>query len=124
MDVTAQRLAAGSRRVVSAQLLITALVAGVFFYISGYSGLISAVAGGAISLITTLLLWGSMSWSSYVSRQSPGASQIIIYASAAFRFIMVLVMFVVCLKVFELSPLAVVIGFCLAQLAYVVNVRR
>lgn len=123
MDVAARRLAAGSRKVVAAQLLIIAVVAGCFFFIEGYFGGLSAVAGGAISMITTLILWGSMSWSSSVSRHSPNVSQVILYASAAFRFVMVLVMFVVCLKVFELEPLAVVVGFCLAQLAYLVSMR-
>ncbi len=123
MDVAAQRLAAGSRKVITAQLLIAAIVAGCFFFIEGYLGSVSAIAGGAISMITTLILWGSMSWSSSVSRHSPNVSQVILYASAAFRFVMVLVMFVICLKVFELAPLAVVVGFCLAQLAYAVNMR-
>ncbi len=121
-DVAAQRLAAGSRRVITAQLLITLVVAGAFFVKSSLDG-VSAIAGGAIGLITTLILWGSMNWSSSVSLRNPSVSQIILYISAAFRFLMVLIMFIICLKVFELAPLAVVVGFCLAQLAYLANMR-
>ncbi|HFD11872.1 MAG TPA: ATP synthase subunit I [Crenotrichaceae bacterium] len=123
VDVAAQRLAAGSRKVITTQLLIAIIVAGGFFFIEGYHGSVSAVAGGIISIVTTLILWGGMNWSSSVSRHNPNVSQVILYVSAAFRFVMVLVMFVICLKVFELAPLAVVVGFSLAQLAYLVNAR-
>ncbi len=124
VDVTAQRLAAESRKVIKVQLLITLVVAAVFMYISGSLHGVSAVAGGAISLVATLVSWGSMKWSSSVSLCNPGGSQVILYVSAAFRFVLVLVMFVICLAVFELAPLAVVVGFSLAQLAYIAGVRR
>ncbi len=123
MDVTAQRLAAESRKVIKVQLLVILVVAGVFMYFSGTLHGVSAVAGGAVRLIATLVSWGSMRWSSSLSLRNPSGSQIILYVSAAFRFVLVLVMFVICLAVLELAPLAVVVGFSLAQLAYIAGVR-
>ncbi len=92
-------------------------------YLSGTLHGVSAVAGGAVSLIATLVSWGSMKWSSSLSLRNPSGGQIILYVSAAFRFVLVLVMFVICLAVLELAPLAVVVGFSLAQLAYIAGVR-
>jgi len=122
---TALELAIKTRKVIGLQIAIGALVA-VFFYLtySPWHGL-STLYGTLISVLSSW--WLSRGVSSAGAHAGQGRKgEAILYVGAALRFIMVLALFAIGLAVIKLAPVPMVVGFVLAQLAFVIvgNLRR
>jgi len=102
--------------------MIVGLVTAIGFGLSqtGWHAL-SAFYGSLISMISALILGRGVSRASNAAISDPKMSMGILYAGAVFRFLLVLVLFVLGLLIFKLNALAVGAGFILAQLGFVFN---
>lgn len=124
MDSAAQELAAKTRRVIGLQMAVGALVAAGFFLVKGPWEAWSAAYGGLVSIVLVLLLSRGVTWAGEVARHSAQKSQLIIYASAALRFVLVLALFGLGLAGLDMAPLATVLGFVAVQVAFLVAANR
>ncbi len=113
----------GTARVVLVYQIAIAVGAAVLFFVlqGGLQGL-SALYGGLISLTMALLLRRR------VTRLAEAAAQGVALGAVAtgvmLRFLWVLLLFGLGFAVFKLDPLASIAGFGLAQLGYVVAMRK
>ena len=118
-DIAAQELKIKTRKVIGLQLIVGLLLAlGFSLIYSQWHGL-SVLYGTMISMLSSWWL------SRGVSRAGASAGQgrsgeVILYVGAALRFIMVLALFAVGLASIKLAAVATVIGFVMAQLAFVI----
>lgn len=136
----AARLENKAHRVVLIQLLVTAAVAVIFLgrgFFAG-SGLftspgllegqgpwdaLSAAFGGLTSVTLALISIGGFKRANQYALSDPKKSMIILYMGAVVRFVAVLVLLGIGLGWLKLAPLAVFIGFVLAQASYLMGVR-
>lgn len=129
-------LADKGRRVVIIQLLTTLAVAAVFFVwvLSQNSGqaqstwqaiwaALSASYGGVASVVLALLSIRGFRRANEIALSEPKKSMMILYIGAVQRFVAVLVLLGAGLGLLKLEPLAVLIGFVLAQASYLMGVR-
>ncbi len=84
---------------------------------------VSALAGAGVSIALLLLLRRGMNHASEVAQHDQKRGMIILYMGAAQRFLLILVLFALGLGVVEFDPLAMFVGFFLAQLSNLTNVR-
>lgn len=122
------------RRVVIIQLMMTLVVA-VAFFVYGFvfalphsagQGLwdaLSATYGGLTSVLLALLSIRGFKRANAIALSDPKKSMMILYVGAVQRFVAVLVMLGIALGALKLAPIAVFIGFALAQAGYLMGVR-
>lgn len=122
------------RRVVIIQLMMTLVVA-VAFFVYGFvfalphsagQGLwdaLSATCGGLTSVLLALLSIRGFKRANAIALSDPKKSMMILYVGAVQRFVAVLVMLGIALGALKLAPIAVFIGFALAQAGYLMGVR-
>jgi len=79
----------------------------------------AAAYGGSVTVVTTLLLAWRMLRAGELAGHDPRKSMQILYMSAVWRFALTAVLFALGMGYFKLDPLAMIVGFVLAQLAYV-----
>ncbi len=115
-------LAAKARRVVIVQLAITAIVA-LLFLVQGAWDALSAVYGGVASVFLALLSIRGFKRANEHALNDPKKSMLILYIGAVQRFVAVVVLLAIGLGGLKLEPLAVFIGFALAQASYLMGVR-
>jgi len=118
-DSVAQELTTKTRKVIGLQLTMGILVAAGFSVAytpwHGYS----VLYGTMISMLSSW--WLSRGVSRAGSRADQGRSgEVILYVGAALRFIMVLALFAIGLAQLKLAAVATVVGFVLAQLAFII----
>jgi ATP synthase protein I len=118
-NIAAQELTLKTRKVIGLQLLIGVLVASGFYILyTPWHGL-SVLYGTMISMLSSW--WLSRGVSKAGAHADQGRSgEAVLYVGAALRFIMVLVLFAVGLALIKLVALATVVGFVLAQLAFII----
>lgn len=123
-----------ARRVVVVQLLVTTGVAVVFFVVGaglfGMStekepawGALSAAYGGLASIILALISIRGFRRANVFALSDPKKSMMILYIAAVVRFMAVIVVLGIGLGLLKLEPMAVFIGFVLAQASYLMGVR-
>lgn len=115
-------LAEKARRVLVIQLA-TSVVAAAGFMIQGPWGALSAFYGGMTSIVLALLSIRGFRSANKHALSDPKKSMMILYAGAVQRFVAVLVLLALGLGGFKLEPLAVFIGFAMAQASYLMGVR-
>lgn len=115
-------LASKARRVIRLQLLTSALVA-VGFLLYGVWASLSAGYGGLTSVSIALLLSRGVERASAAALQDPKESMKILYVGAVQRFALVAVLLAFGLAVLGLEPVAVCVGFALAQISYLMSSR-
>ena len=109
------------RNVVIAQLILIAAVVVAAFAWRGQAWALSALYGGAIVMVNSLLL----AWRVNRADRLQGTSvALTMYAGAAQRFIVTLVGFAIGMGVLKLAPLPQLIAFAVAQLGYVIAAKR
>lgn len=126
-------LAGKSRRVILFQLLATGVVAAFFLGLglftsqeiasSGPWDAVSAVYGGLSSVVLALISIGGFKRANASALSNPGKSMMILYIGAVIRFVAVVVLLGIGLGLLKLAPMAVFIGFALAQASYLMGVR-
>ena len=123
MNDAANDIAANARRLLIIQGVAGLIGVAVLFAAQGGWAAVSTLYGAGISIAVTLLLSWGIKRAEAAAVENPAKSQAILYLGAAQRFIVVLVLFLVGLAALELDPLATVIGFGLAHVAYFLNLR-
>lgn len=122
MNSASAELTAKTRRVIIVQVVVS-LIAAAIFSSQGLLGAMSALYGGLVSVTLALLsAWGFKRANAH-ALSDPKKSLMILYLGAVQRFVAVLVLLGAGLGVLKLEPLAVFIGFALAQASYLMGVR-
>ena len=122
MKIAEPNIAAKARWVISTQLIISIIVAAVFLT-KGTSESVAALYGGAVSIcISLLLLWG-IQRANAAAKVDPGKGMRILYVGAAQRFILVIGLIALGIALLKLDPVAVCVGFAIAQAGYLMGSR-
>ena len=116
-------LATKARRVVVVQLLVTAVVAAVFFLLKNTAwDALSALYGGLSSVMLALVSIGGFKRANAIALSDPKQSMMILYIGAVVRFAAVIVLLGIGLGLLKLDAMAVFVGFALAQASYLMSV--
>ncbi len=124
MDIAVSQVQTSAKKVAGLQIIIAALTAVVFGIVEAGWAALSACFGGFISICVSLLLRRGVLKANEIAQEDPAKGMTVLYFGAVQRFVLVLVMFGLGLGLMELSPLATVVGFGTAQLAYAVVMRK
>jgi len=123
-----------ARRVVFIQLVVTLVVAALFLgqgilldpgqnIGQGMWGALSAAYGGLVSVVLALISIRGFKRANELALRDPQKGMLILYIGAVIRFVAVLILLGIGLGLFQLAPLAVIIGFVLAQASYLMGAR-
>lgn len=123
MDVAVAQVQANARKVLLLQIGIAAIVALVFAVMAGGWQALSALIGGGIGAGSSLLLRRGVLRATEIAKSDPKKGMLTLYLGAVQRFFLILGLFAVALALFKFDPLATVVGFGCAQLAYAVVMR-
>lgn len=123
MSYAAEVLRRTLRRLLIVQVLLVLAVAAGFLFTRGGAELLAALFGGGIALLNTLV----SAWR--LRRASePGTdarrSLFELYAGAVIRFVATPALIAIGIVVLSLDPVAIIVGFAVAQLAYFFNSAR
>ena len=124
MNAATKQMQVNARNVVGLQVGIAAVVAVVFGFVEGGWQSLSAIFGGLISVCSSLLLRRGVEKASEIVKDDPRRGMATLYVGAFQRFVMVAALFALGLALLELDPLAAVVGFGCAQLAYAIVMRK
>ncbi len=124
MNANCQDLAARTRALVVAQVVIGLVVALVFYHQNGPWSAASVGYGTMVSVAVATLLYWSVSRASAKAAKERSKSAIILYLGGAQRFFLVLALFGFGLAVLKLEPVGMVMGFGFSQIAHVFNLWR
>jgi ATP synthase protein I len=108
-------------RVLAIQSILIAATAGVFLVVKGYTEAQAAMYGGAIALLSAWMLARRMRTAELASQTGPQMGMQSLMIGAVLRFVVVLGLFALGMGWLELSPLPLIIGFAVAQIAFVVS---
>ena len=123
MDIAIHQVEANARKVITLQIIIAIVVALVTGLTVGRWFGISAFFGGFVSLSVSWLLRRGVLKANKIAKEDPKKGMIALYVGAVQRFVLVLALLGIGFGVFKLDPLAIIIGFGLAQVAYAVMLR-
>lgn len=115
MSYAARALRVTLRRLLLVQLLLVLLVALGYFAIKNGDSALAAGYGGGIALANTVV----MAWR--VSQANNKYALAELYLGAALRFGLTLLLMGLGMGLLELDPLALILGFAVAQLGYLFN---
>ena len=123
MDVATGQVQRNARKVIVLQAAVAAVVALVFGIIEEAWSAFSAVYGGIVGICSSMLLRRGVLRASEVASDNPGRGMTVLYLGAVQRFVLVLGLFGIGLAVIKIDPLAGLVAFGVAQLAYAVVMR-
>ena len=123
MSTADSQLAAKTRSVASLQIISSVVVAGLFL-LYGVWDSISALYGGFTSVLTVLYLSRGVKRAEEAVLRNPKRSLQILYFGAVQRFLLVAGLLALGLAVFKLAPIAMCVGFAVAQLSFVLGSRN
>lgn len=115
MSYAAQVLRAALRRLLFVQLLLVLSVALGYFVIKNGDSALAAGYGGGIALANTII----MAWR--VGRTNDRRAFAELYIGAGLRFALTLLLMALGMGLLKLDPLALIVGFAVAQLGYLFN---
>jgi len=119
MNAHERSFAMGARKLLVLQLVIGLLVAAVFMWLQGQLAGVSSAYGALVSIILSSLLRFAVQRTLQANK-----GMTLLYMGAAIRFALALIFFGVGLAALDLAPLPLIIGFCMAQAAYVILMRK
>lgn len=111
-----------ARKVVGLQLLSSVVVAVLFLY-QDLLHAASALYGGLTSVSTALLLSRGVKRAGEAALGDPKKSMLILYMGAVQRFLLVMGLLALGFGWLNLDPIAVIVGFVIAQISYAVSTR-
>ncbi len=117
-------LADNARKIILLQLGIGLVIALGFLLKDGSWAAISAFYGGLVSVASTTVLSRGMLRASKAAGENAQKSQMILYLGAVVRFVLVLALFAIGLGALKLAALALIIGFVITQLVFVLMAGR
>ena len=122
MKIAEPELATKAKWVISTQLIVSIIVA-VAFLTKGTWESLAAVYGGLVSICISLLLLRGIQRANAAAKVDPGKSMRILYIGAVQRFVFVLGLIALGMAFFKLDPVAIIVGFALAQAGYLLGSR-
>ncbi len=111
------------RNILYAQLILVPLVAGAALLTYGQRPAIAALYGGGIAVINSLLMIRRIVKATRTLNKDPSADVRSLYAGALERFVFTLTAMAAGMGWLMLDPLALLVGFALAHLAYPMGKR-
>jgi len=124
VDIAVSQVQTSAKKVAGLQIIIAALTAVVFAGIEGGWAAVSAFFGGFIGLTVSLLLRRGVLKANETAQEDPKRGMLVLYVGAVQRFVVVLALFGLGLGLLGMAPLATVVGFGCAQLAYAVVMKK
>lgn len=114
-------LRAAAIRLAAIQLAIVLIASVVYAFRVDQLAAFSALAGGLLALLNTGISTYFLHRATAISSIDERQGLLLFYAGAALRFVAVPLFFGVGIVLFELNPVAMLVGFGLAQLGYLFN---
>ncbi len=121
MSYAAKVMRATVRRVLVIQLLIVLAVTAAYMALQGLYAAQAAFYGGLIALFATWLMGWRITKAAETATQNTSQGAFVIYAGAVQRFLLTLVLMALGMGTLKLSPVAILVCYALAQLAYAFN---
>ncbi len=121
MNYAAKVMRVTVRRVLTIQLLIVLGVTAMYLMLQGVYAAQSALYGGLIALFSTWLMGWRITKAAKTAAQNTSQGAFIIYAGAVQRFLLTLVLMALGMGTLKLAPVAILVCYALAQLAYAFN---
>jgi ATP synthase protein I len=125
VSYAADVLKTGIRRVLLSQLvLVVGVAAGSWILVgepAGRFSALSALYGGAITMLSTWWLGRRVQQSGAIAHTQPQRSQMVLYAGAIQRFVLTLVLLGLGLGWLDLAPVPLIVAFAAAQLGFLTN---
>lgn len=123
MSYAAQVLRSTLRRLMIVQALLALAAAIVYGAVlrHGVPGAAATLYGGGIALVSTFISAWRLLRATEVAGASATRGMAELYIGAALRFVSVLALMALGMAVLKLDPLAIIVGFAVAQLAYLFN---
>jgi len=112
-----------ARWVISTQLVASVVIALLFLYQGVWQSLSAFYGGFASICIAMLLTWG-VQRATVTAAENPTRGMLILYMGAVQRFLLVIGLLALGLALFKLDPIAMCVGFALAQLSYLISSRN
>lgn len=110
-----------SRRIIIVQSGLSVLTSFAVYVVTlSWWAVFSALVGGLIAVIASVLSANRMQRASRLAYRQPGLGVANLYAGATLRFLFVILAFALALGVLELSAIPMIIAFAIAQLGYLV----
>lgn len=116
-------VAARASRLLKIQFLVGLLMAAGFTVYTGYLSGLSAFYGAAIAMSSTLLLRRGVNRANELALTEPKKSMGVLYFGAVQRFVLVLALFIIGMGLLKIEALPTLVGFVLAQLGFLFNLR-
>jgi ATP synthase protein I len=124
VDIAIRQVQANAKKVVLLQLILATVIAAVFAIAENGWSALSALYGGLASLAVSWMLRRGVLKANEIARDDPKRGMTVLYIGAVQRFVLVVALLGLGLGLLKLTPLATVVGFGGAQLAYAVVMRR
>ena len=105
--------------IIQASLVLIAIIATIYYL--GAGSVLAALFGGCIAIANSIMLYRKLDAAGSMAEDNPDAGVMTLYAGVIQRFIFVLAMFAIGIKLLELHPVAMLGAFGLAQLAYMIS---
>lgn len=118
MSYAAELLRRTTRRLLLIQLAIVLVTAALYFALRGAEELIAALFGGGIALLNTSISAQRLRRASESAAADPRQGMIELYLGAITRFILTPALIAIGILALGLEPVAMIVGFAVAQLAY------
>jgi len=119
VNPTTEALARKNKSLLLYQVLLTFIAVVAWWILRDSIIAMAAAYGGSVTVVTTLLLAWRMLRAGELAGHDPRKSMQILYMGAVWRFALTAVLFALGMGYFKLDPLAMIVGFVLAQLAYI-----
>jgi len=111
------------RKVLIGQVVITLGVALAYFMMSGAFAALSALFGGAITVLNSSLLAQRVQSASEKAQASVTQGMAVLYLGAMQRFVLTLALLALGLGVLKLEPVPLIVGFALGHVGFLVNLE-
>ncbi|MGB1309922.1 MAG: ATP synthase subunit I [Leucothrix sp.] len=104
--------------IIQATLVLIAIIATIYLLSVGEAS--AALFGGCVAMANSILLYRKLDSAGSMAKDNPNAGMMTLYLGVIQRFLFVLGMFAVGMKLLELNPIAMVGAFGLAQIGYMI----
>lgn len=112
------------RKLLIIQIILVALVVAGFYLQQGQAVALSALFGGSIALVNSLLLAWRVRRAGRAAEKDETRGAFTLYLGAIERFVLTLIGFVVGMGTLKLSPFPMLVSFAVAQLGYWIGARE
>jgi ATP synthase protein I len=117
-------LSAGGSKILAVQLLLTIIVAYVFYLYQGQLAAQSASYGGFIVMFNVWMTARRLQAAAKIAKVAPGQEVKMFYLAAMQRFIFTLSFFILGMGWLLLPPIPMLVAFAVAHLGYVFNMSE